>query len=101
MGKRVYAKLLYPDQGVEINVEYPTRNPSSQHLVESTPVAGIMYFAPADSKAQIIASLKWYMLETVAYDLAPNITEEDILDQLRLWSGLNTSLAPSADFCPR
>lgn len=101
MGFRVHAKLLYLKRGVEVVVEYATRQPDFQVLTDDTLVSAIEYFSPNNFQEHILESLDWYLMDTVAYDLHPSVTGDDLLAQIRTWPGVEGVPTPSADFCPR
>ncbi|NLF79553.1 MAG: hypothetical protein GX573_27995 [Chloroflexi bacterium] len=101
MGSRVHAKLFYSDRGVEIIIDYSTRWPTTQVLGNGTPISSIEYFSPTEIDSHVVESIRRDIIDSVAYDLLPSITEDDFLDQIRAWPGMDAELGPTADFCPR
>lgn len=101
MGFRVHAQLLYLKQGVEVIIEYATRQPNIQVLTDNTWVSSVEYFSPNSFQEHILESLDWYFMNTVAYDLNSSVTVDNVLAQIRPWPGIEALPTPSADFCPR
>lgn len=102
MGLRVYAELYYPEQGIKVMIDYPTRRPNSQVLTGNTPVQAVIYLQPGNFQEQIEASIEGLVGPyNVAYDFHPSVTANDILVQIRPWPGIEAAPTPSADFCPR
>lgn len=101
MGLRVYAELYYPEQGITVMIEYPTRRPDSQVLAENTPVWAIIYLQPDNLQGYIEESSEGLVGYNVAYDFHSFVTAADIIAQIRPWPGIEVAPRPSADFCPR
>lgn len=101
MGRRVHAELFYLSQGIEIIVDYTTRQPESQVLEGNTPVQAVIYLQPSDFQNRISEWSKDFVTRTVEYDFHLSVMADDIIAQIRPWPGINASPTPSADFCPR
>jgi hypothetical protein len=102
MGLRVHGRLFYLNQGIEVNIDYVTRRPSSQTLTGDTPVNYVLYTQSDNFGDRIFESLQGFVgPRNVAYDFHRSITVNDLLAQIRPWAKGAAAPTPSADFCPR
>lgn len=101
MGQRVHAKLFYLTEGASVHIDYPTRRPTFQVLTDETPISSIEYFSSSDFQDQIVNSLNEDIINSVAYDLHPSVTEEYLLRQIQSWPETDRTVSPTIDLCPR
>lgn len=101
MGNRMFGVFLYPSIHTQVIVSYETRRPSVEYVSAETPIEGLQFSTAASYETQLLDTLNTAVLESVAFDLRPDIDSVFLLDQFQPWPGMDTTPTASVDLCPR
>lgn len=100
MGYWVFGLALYPSRGIFLRSNFQTRNSEQEHLDAEKEVT-ITFTAPQRFEEHLLEVLDTGVLDSVAFDLAPQVNADLLLSQIQSWPGLDTAPTPSINLCPR
>lgn len=100
MGTQVFGLITYPSQGVYLMITYETRHPERERLDANTTVTPI-YTTFQNFDTSLLNNLEDNMLESVAFDLSPQVDTTYLMSLFRPWPADGSFPQPSVDLCSR
>jgi hypothetical protein len=102
-GYHVHGKLLYKDEGIEVQVQYPVGRHDRTipvKLEDNTSIAWVWYFDPAIYDQWLLGIHEDLAIRNGYFDISPSINAETLVATVRPWPGLGTPIQ-ALDLCPR
>jgi hypothetical protein len=102
-GYHVHGKLFYPEQGIEVQVQFPSqldKRAEAVVLTEDTPVLSIWYFEGGKYKQWLLAMPDDLRLRNGYFDIAADLNGEFLAAAVQRWPGLSVPVEP-LDLCGR
>lgn len=101
-GVYIHAKLLYREEGIEVQLQYPVGMRERNESVvfnNDMPSAWTWYFDPARYDEWLFVMME-DLLSSTYFDMAPTITPESLVAVVQPWPGMGVPVQP-LDLCPR
>lgn len=100
MGYWAFGLALYPSRGVFLRSDFQTRSSEQEHLDAEKKVT-VAFTTAQQFEEYLLQVLDAGVLDSVAFDLAPQVDSDLLLSQIQPWPGLDAAPAPSINLCPR
>jgi hypothetical protein len=102
-GYHVHGKLFYPEQGIELQVQFPFHPDNRAEpvvLSEDTPVLSIWYFEAGKYEEWLLAMPDDLKYRNGYFDIAADLNGETLAAAVQRWPGLGVPVEP-LDLCGR
>lgn len=102
-GVHIHGKLFYPDEGIEVQVQYPSKmsNRSTPVVLdEESPILWAWYFDPTTYDEWLLNIDEALRFRNGYFSLPRTTTAEMLADAVQPWPGLGVPAQPN-DLCPR
>lgn len=100
MGNQTFGLILYPSLGVYTVLSFETRQPNLDSLYPTTLVTPI-YTTVQGFEASLIQNITTNVLESVAFDLVPQIDVTYLRSEIRPWPTDGSYPSPTINLCSR
>jgi hypothetical protein len=103
-GFHIHARLFYPDQGIEVRIQYPaTRQERRERgaqivLDDHSPVQSVHYFDPSEYDERLLGTRESLRRSGYFY-VPPTVSDTTIMNAIRPWPGLGVPME-AFDLCP-
>lgn len=102
-GYHVHGKLFYPEQGIELQVQFPSQLDNRAEavvLTEDTPVLSIWYFEAGKYEEWLLAMPDDLKYRNGYFDIAADVNGENLVAAVQRWPGMGVPVEP-LDLCGR
>ena len=94
MGYWVLGLALYPSKGIFLRSDFQMRQPTQEHLDANKEVV-VAYTTPQHYEEYLRQILDTSILNSVIFDLEPQVNADLLLSQIQPWPGLDAAPTPS------
>jgi len=100
MGSSVFGLALYPSRSIYLISSSETRSPEQERLDTEKKVT-VLFTTHERYEEILLQLLNTAVLESVVFDLEPQVNADLLLSQIQPWPGLDAAPTPSINLCPR
>lgn len=100
MGYSVFGLALYPSRGIYLLSSSETRSPE-QELLDAEKKVAVLFTTQQRYEETLLQLLDTAVLESIVFDLEPQVNADLLLSQIQPWPGLDAAPTPSIDLCSR
>lgn len=100
MGYTVFGLALYPSRGIYLISSSATRSPEQERLDAKKRVT-VLFTTHQRYEKILLQLLDTAVLESVVFDLEPQVNADLLLSQIQPWPGLDAAPTPSINLCAR